>query len=310
MPKSLIYSVEIVFLGTSGCVPTRERGLSSILIDYLGEQFLFDCGEGTQRQMRFADINFMRIDNVFLTHLHADHFLGLGGMIQSMDFLERKEPLHIYGPEGTKATIDHLLSVGTFQMDCMRVEVHEIAPGIIKEGERYTISCARTDHTKNSVAYCFEEKLKRRFLKQKALDLGVPEGRLFSKLQDGETVEVNGKRITPEQVLSEPIPGRKIVYSGDTRVCDSVTELAKNADILIHDGTFSNEDVENVQKACHSTTTQAAEVAKKAGVKKLYLTHISQRYPDAKILEDEARKVFPESYVAADLMRIKVAKHG
>jgi ribonuclease Z len=302
--------VEIVFLGTSGCVPTRERGLSSILIDYLGEQFLFDCGEGTQRQMRFAEINFMRIDNVFLTHLHADHFLGLGGMIQSMDFLERKEPLHIYGPEGTKATIDHLLSVGTFQMDCMKVEVHEISPGIIKEGERYTISCARTDHTKNSLAYCFEEKPKRRFLRQKALDLGVPESKLFSKLQDGESVEVNGKEITPEQVLSDPIPGRKVVYSGDTRVCESVTELAKDADILIHDGTFSKEDEENTQKANHSTSTQAAEVAKKANVQRLYLTHISQRYPDATPLQEEARKVFPESYVAADLMRIKVEKHG
>ena len=260
--------------------------------------------------MRFAGINFMRIDKVFITHLHADHFLGLGGMIQSMDFLERTRPLDIYGPRGLENTMEHMLSIGTFKMDFMSVRVHEIKPGLVIEGDRYKITCARTEHTENSLAYCFEEKPKRKFLKRRALELGVPEGRLFSRLQRGETVEIKGTKITPDQVLSEPIPGRKVVYTGDTRVCESVIKLAKNADILIHDGTFSHEELEKVAKAGHSTVKQAAEVAKKANVKRLFLTHISQRYTDPKKLEREAREIFPESYVAEDLMRVKIEKHG
>jgi len=302
--------MELVFLGTSGCVPTKERNLSCIFLEYLGEYFLFDCGEGSQRQMRFAGINFMRIDNVFITHLHADHFLGLGGMIQSMDFLERTKHLDIYGPKGLKDTMEHMLSMGTFQMDSMSVRVHEIKPGPVMQGDRYKITCAKTEHTENSLAYCFEENPKRKFLKKKALELGIPEGRLFSKLQRGETVEIRGKEITPDQVLSKPIPGRKVVYTGDTRVCENVIKLAENADVLIHDGTFSHEELENVAKAGHSTVKQAAEVAKKANVKKLFLTHISQRYTDPKKLEREAREIFPEARVAEDLMRIKIEKHG
>jgi ribonuclease Z len=294
--------MEIVFLGTSGCVPTEKRGLSSIILEYLNEYILFDCGEGTQRQMRIAGINFMRIDRIFITHLHADHFLGLGGMIQSMDFLEKKGPLEIYGPTGMKDTIDHMLSMGTFRLDCLEVQVHEIDEGVILKGDRYSISCVRTRHTTHSLAYCFEEDPKRKFLKQKALSLGIPEGRLFSKLQTGEAIELEGKTITPEQVLSDPVAGRKIVYSGDTHACESVMNLAKNADVLIHDGTFSHEDVENTEKANHSTVVQAAELAKKANV--------SQRYPDPRPLEKEARGVFPESYVAEDFMRVKVERHG
>jgi ribonuclease Z len=301
--------MELVFIGTSGCVPTEKRGLPSILLEYLSEQFLFDCGEGTQRQMRIAGINFMRIDRVFITHLHADHFIGLGGMIQSMDFLERTRPLEIYGPRGMKDTMHHMLSMGTFKLDSLEVRVHEIDEGVVLKGDRYTISCARTIHTTHSLAYCFEEDLKRKFLKEKALSLGIPEGRLFSKLQRGEAIELDGKKITPEQVLSDPIRGRKIVYTGDTRVCESILKLAEDADILIHDGTFSHEDVENTEKADHSTVVQAAEVAKKANVKRLYLTHISQRYPDPEPLEKEAREVFKESYIAEDFMKVKVKKH-
>ncbi len=302
--------MEFIFLGTSGCVPTEERNLSCILLEYLSEYFLFDCGEGSQRQMRFAGINFMRIDNVFITHLHADHFLGLGGMIQSMDFLERTRPLNIYGPKGLKETIGHLLSIGTFRMDSMSVKVHEIKPGIVKEGERYTITCAKTEHTENSIAYCFEEKPRRRFLKKKALELGIPEGRLFSRLQRGETVEFEGREISPDQVLSKPIQGRKIVYTGDTRACGEIIKLAENADILIHDGTFSHEELDKVAKAGHSTVKQAAEVAKKANAKRLFLTHISQRYTDPGKLEKEAREIFPDSHVAEDFVRVRVIKHG
>ncbi|MBN2251493.1 MAG: ribonuclease Z [Candidatus Altiarchaeota archaeon] len=301
--------MEIVFLGTAGAIPTEKRNLPAIFLNYMGEYFLFDCGEGTQRQMRMAGINFMRINNVFITHLHADHFMGLVGLIQSMDFLERKRTLEIYGPQGLARTVEHMLSLGTFKPDSLEIQVHEISEGVILKGERYAISCARTEHTKGSLAYCFQEDAKRKFLKEKALSLGIPEGRLFSRLQKGETVEYKGKTYKADQVLSDPVPGRKIVYTGDTRACKSVLDLSRDADVLIHDGTYSIEDKESLEKSDHSTVTQAAETAKKAKVKKLYLTHISQRYPDPKPLQEEARKVFAESYVAEDFMKVKVKKH-
>jgi ribonuclease Z len=301
--------MEITFLGTSGTIPTDKRGLPAIHLDYLGEPMLFDCGEGTQRQMRHAGLNFMNINNIYLTHLHADHFLGLGGMLQSMDFLERKTPLTIHGPRGTSETIDKLLTLGTFQLDFLQVKTNEVEEGLVFKGERYTVTCAKTVHTKNSVAYCFTEDPHKKFNKPRALELGVPESRLFSKLQNGETVEVKGKKITPEMVLMEPIPGRKIVYSGDTRPCQAVIDIAQGADILIHESMFSQEDEESTKDAAHSTTKQAAEVAKKAGVKKLILTHISQRYTEPEKLQAEAREIFPESYIAEDFMKVAVPKH-
>jgi len=304
--------MEVTFLGTSGCVPTESRNLSSILLNYLNQPYLFDCGEGTQRQMRIAGVNFMKIDHIFLTHLHADHFLGLGGMIQSMDFMERTRPLNIYGPRGTETTMNRLLSAGTFILDHLTVKVREIEPGPVLDDEKFTVSCAKTIHTSNSLAYCFEEKPHRRFLKQKALSLGVPEGILFSKLQQGVEVKVKGKTIKPEQVLDEPVMGRKVVYTGDTRPCGSVIKLAADADLLIHDGTFSHEEAELVEESAHSTNVQAAEVASKAKAKKLYLTHISQRYPkaeDIKKILQEARKVFKETYVAEDLLTVEIPKH-
>ena len=301
--------MEVTFLGTSGCIPTEKRGLSAIHLDYLGEHMLFDCGEGTQRQMRFADLNFMNIDNVYITHLHADHFLGLGGMIQSMDFLEREKPLNIYGPDGIKEAMDKLLTVGTFRLDYLTVNVHEVGEGQVYRGDRYTVTAAPTTHTRNSLAYCFTEDPHRKFNRQTAINLGVPVGPLFSKLSEGETIEVDGKTITPEQVLDPPLPGRKIVYTGDTRPCDPVVKLAEGADLLIHESMFSHEDHEATKDAAHSTTKQAAEVALKAGVKKLYLTHISQRYTEPEKLQDEARETFPETYIAEDLMKIKIPKH-
>lgn len=304
--------MEIIFLGTSGTIPTRERNLPSLLLNYLGEYFLFDCGEGTQRQMLFAKINFMKIDKIFITHLHADHFLGLGGLIQSMDFLDRKKVLNIYGPKGMKDTMQHMLSMGTFILDSFKVEVHEVLgeEGLVLEGEKYKIFAVKNLHTKNSLAYSFEEKAKRKFLKEKALKLGIPEGRLFSKLQRGEEVKVKDRVISPEQVLSKPISGRKVVYSGDTLYCEKLIEFSKNADILIHDSTFSHEEEENAKESGHSTAVEAAKIAKEANVKKLFLMHISQRYPDATILEKEAKKIFPESFIAKDLMRIKIEKHN
>ena len=301
--------MKIIFLGTSGTVPTGQRNHSAIVLEYLDEYFLFDCGEGTQRQLRIAGVNPMKFDNIFITHLHADHILGLGGLIQSLDFMDRKRTLDIWGPKGMQRVIDQILNTGTFRLSNFDVKVHEIEGGEILRGPRYKISCVPTRHTTNSYGYCFEETSKRKFLKEKALQLGVPEGPLFSRLQKGKSVEVNKKVINPDDVLDKPIPGRKIVYTGDTIPCDQVVELAKNCDVLIHDSTFSHELVDKATDMGHSTTQQAAEVAKKANVKKLYLTHISQRYTEPKKLEREARKVFEHSRIAEDFMVVEIEKH-
>ncbi len=305
----IIRKVEITFLGTSGCIPTKERGLSAVHLSYLGETMLFDCGEGTQRQMRCAGLNFMALEAVYLTHLHADHFMGLGGMLQSMDFLEREKPLLVYGPEGTERLIEMITSLGSFHMDYLQVEAKEVSSGMVHRGIRYKVTCAPTEHNRASVAFCFTEDPHRKFDRQKALDLGVPAGRLFKDLSQGESVEVDGKTITAYQVLADPILGRKFVYTGDTRACDAVKELAKNADVLVHEAMFSHEDIEVIRDVAHSTTVQAANIAKNAGVKDLYLTHISQRYTDPSILEAEARQVFENSHIAEDFMKVIVPKH-
>ncbi|MFH1403034.1 MAG: ribonuclease Z [Candidatus Altiarchaeota archaeon] len=302
-------SMRLIFLGTGGCVPTETRNLPSLYLEFLGEPFLFDVGEGTQRQMRKAGLNFMKLDHIFLTHLHADHFLGIGGMIQSMDFLERDRELTIHGPAGTKNAINTLLSAGTFQLKNFKLNLHEVEPGPVCEGKNYTVTCAKTIHTANSLAYCFEEKPYRRFLKKKALEMGIPEGRLFGRLQRGQEVELDGSTIKPEEVLDDPIPGRKIIVSGDTRPCGNVIRLAKDADILVHEASFSGEDAEQTKDAAHTTIPEAAEIAAKANAKKLYLTHISQRYSETEKLEAEAREKFTESYIAEDFMEVDVPKH-
>ena len=303
--------MEIIFLGTAWTVPTETRGHPAVVLEHLQEHFLFDCGEGTQRQMRLAKVNPMRIDKIFITHTHADHILGLGGLIRSLDFMGREKELYIYGPEGIEEVLNHVISIGLYKPHHFEVKIGVVEKGVVLEGNGYTITCAPTKHTEkaHSVAYCFLEHPKRTFLKQKALDLGVPEGRLFSRLQHGQSVELNGKVITPDDVLDDPVEGRRVVYSGDTTPCESVLELAKGADALIHDSTFSDDDRDKAEEMGHSTTKMAAEIARKAGVKKLYLIHISQRYMDAKKLEREAREVFKNSFIAEDFMRVGVGKH-
>ncbi len=301
--------MKITFLGTGGCVPTEDRGLPAVAIEHLGELMLFDCGEGTQRQMRISGMNFMRLNHVFLTHLHADHYLGLGGMIQSMEFLEREADLHIYGPPGMKDTIEGLLSLGTFNLKSFKVDVHDITAGLVLDEKKFQVTATRSVHARGSLAYCVEEKAKRKFLKQKALDLGIPEGRLFSRLQRGESVEVDGKTFTADMVLDDPVAGRKVVYTGDTRYSTNIIHFAEGADVLIHEATYSVEDEDKLADANHSTTVQAAEVARQADVGELYLVHVSQRYTKPDTLEAEARTVFPESHVARDFQRVAVEKH-
>ena len=298
--------MRIVFLGTGSGWPTKKRNVSSIAVENRGDVMLMDCGEGTQRQMLYTPISFMKISRILVSHFHGDHILGIPGLIQSMALAGRERPLFIVGPEGTEDMVNKLLSLGDFKKS---FDVHAIFmnDGDVIDVGNHMIRAAAVKHTVPTLAYSIEEKERAgRFYREKAISLGVPEGPAFGKLQRGESVLVNGRAIMPEEVMGPSRAGIKIVYSGDTAPCDSLRELANGADILIHEATFSGEMKEKAMEFGHSTSIQAAEIAKKAGVKRLILTHISPRYEDAGILLSEAKAVFKETYLAEDLMEFPV----
>jgi len=274
-----------------------------VYLEYRGNRMLFDCGEGTQRQMRIAGLPFMKLDRIFISHFHADHCLGIGGLIQTMDLFKRSKKLEIYGPEGIHEVINKIITTGHFVLEGFDLEVVEIKPkGVeqIYKDKDITINSTALDHTVPCLGFSFEQTEKRQFKKKKALALGVPEGPLFSQLQAGEAVKVGKKTIRPEQVLSKAIPGKKITYVPDTYPCKAAVDLSKNSDILIHESTFSEELKDSAKQGMHTTAKEAAKIAKKAKVGKLFLTHISQRYPNSKELEKEAKEVFPKAVVADD----------
>ncbi len=301
--------IRVVFLGTSGSVPTRERGLPSLYIEFRGNRLLFDCGEGTQRQMRIAGLPFMKIDKIFITHFHADHCLGLGGLIQTLDLFKRQKKLEIYGPQGTEEVIKKVITTGHFILEGFDLEINEIDTRGITQivAERdYSVWAAPLNHSVPCLGYRFEERKRRKFLKKRALEFGVPEGPLFGRLQDEEDNKIGSKVIRADDVLGPPRAGRRVTYISDTRPCKRGVELASHSDVLIHEATLSEEERASAIQGKHSTAKEAATVAKKAGVKELYLTHISQRYDDTSELEREARRVFKRTKVAKDFDTIEL----
>lgn len=299
--------MRIFFLGTGGSMPTSERGLTSIAIRYQGDILLFDCGEGTQRQMIRAKISPMKINAIFITHFHGDHFLGIAGLIQTLSLLDRKRKLEIYGPPGCREKIEKLLEIPIFTLK-FEVIIRDLEPGAIIERGGYKIKTCMTEHGVPGIAYAFmEDERPGKFHPEKAEKLRVKPGPNFSKLQKGEKVKnENGDIVKPDQVMGPPRPGRKIIYSGDTRPNKQIINLSQDADLLIHDATLDNDIRKLAEEGGHSTALQAAETAKNANVDKLILTHISPRYPDAELLEREAKEVFPNTIAAKDLMEIKV----
>ena len=298
--------LHITFLGTGGTLPTTNRNPSAILINREGERMLFDCGEGTQKQMMRARSG-MKVDSIFITHFHADHFLGIPGLIQTMSFNGRTEPLEIYGPVWTKQFVNLLLQLGYYKLGFV-INANELQDGDIIDRGEYFIKAVGTDHGIPSIGFVLEEKRRiGRFNREKAIKLGVPVGPLFSKLQKGEAVTINGRLILPSHVIGEDRPGRKIIYSGDTRPCESIEKESKGADLLIHDSTHGEELKSWAIETKHSTAMEAAEIAKKAGVKELILTHISTRYSEsAEPLFIEAKKVFENVRIAEELMELEI----
>jgi len=298
--------MRVVFLGTSGSMPTTRRSSSSVVVRLGRDLMMFDCGEGTQRQMVRARVGFRRNMKIFLTHLHGDHVLGLPGLLQTMSLLRRERQLDVYGPIGTVEYVkafSETLGGPTFP-----VVIHEILePSVVYSDDRLEVVAVKSSHRVESWSYGLIEKPRPgRFHPDKAKALGVPEGRLWHALQHGEAVTVEGRTVEPTQVSDPPRPGRRIVISGDTRPYPEMIELARSADLLIHEATFSHDLQERAEEDGHTTAREAAEVAKEAGAKMLALIHISSRYFDPDVLLEEAKQVYKDVFIAEDLMEIEL----
>ena len=298
--------MQIVFLGTSGSWPTPKRNVSAVAIKRGPEVVLFDCGEGTQRQFMQSPLSFMQVSRVFLSHFHGDHFLGLPGMVQSMSMNGREAPLDVYGPRGVEQLVGELLSLGYFTPG-FAVRAKELPPGGDVDGGGYAVRSFEAVHTVPALTYVLEEKPRPgRFSVARAEALGVPTGPLYSRLQEGESVQVGDRTIRPEDVLGPPRRGRKIVYTGDTMPHETLVEIARGADVLIHDATSDAALEEKANRYGHSSSRQAAKIAKEAGVRLLVLTHLSPRYEDPTTILEDAKKVFGNVRVAEDFMEIEV----
>ncbi|WP_423750878.1 ribonuclease Z [Salinirarus marinus] len=302
-------SMRVTFLGTSGAVPTTQRAPSAVLVHRDGERYLFDCGEGTQRQMMRFGTGF-DVSHIFVTHLHGDHVLGIPGLIQSWDFNDRTAPLSIHVPPGSRADVEALVNAAGYRPG-YPVRIHEVPPGeVALDADEFEIRTFRTEHRTRSTGYALVEADRPgRFDRGKAEELGVPVGPKFGKLHEGEPVELeDGRTIHPDQVVGEPRPGRTFVYTGDTRPLSTTAEVAADADLLVHDCTFASDEASRAKQTGHSTAREAGEVAARADAKRLALTHISSRYAgDVSHLEREARDAFDgDCFVASDGQKVDV----
>jgi ribonuclease Z len=293
--------LSLLFAGTAGSVPSARRGLPAALLRRGGEAVLFDCGEGTQRQL-IRSVGLADVSHVFLTHFHADHWLGLPGMLKSFDLRDRDRPLTVLGPPGTVRLMEAMRFVyGRLKYP---FEIRELEPGeAVRWDDDWYVAPFPVDHRgPGSFGYAIVEEPRRgRFDAELAASLGVPFGPDFGRLERGETV--NG--VTPEQVIGPDRPGRKVVLSGDTAPCETLRVAAHQADLLVHEATFASEEVERAAQTRHSTARQAAELARDAEVRLLALTHLSSRYGGGEI-RDEARAVFERTVVPRDFDTIEI----
>lgn len=297
--------IDLVFLGTSQAVPTAKRNHTSILLRYKDEMILVDCGEGTQRQFRIAGINPCRLTRILITHWHGDHVLGIPGLLQTLALNGYNRTLHVYGPKGTKRFMETIYDLFVFRDNKINIKIEEVNEGKFFENGDFILQSFPLNHSTYCNAYSFEEKEKRRIDALKIKKLGL-KGEIIGRLQMGETIIFKGKKIKPDEA-SYMQKGKKISFIMDTAVCKNCIEVAKNADLLVSESTYSSELEEKARGYKHLTAKDAAEIAKKSKAKRLILTHISQRYEkdDQKILKD-ASKIFRETELAKDFMKISV----
>lgn len=295
--------LSVVFLGTGGSVPTARRATACLLARIGGERILFDCGEGSQRQMQ-RSTGLVQLDEIYLTHYHADHYLGLPGLLKTYDLQDRQRPLRIVGPHG----LHNLFSVlgrifGRLSYD---VELVELAEGDAVRHEGYEIRSFPVAHRMRALGYALvEDERPGRFDPEAATRLGVQPGPDFSRLQGGEEVRGSDGVVTPDQVMGPPRRGRKVVVSGDTGPCEMTRVAAHEAELLVHDASFADDEAGRAAETGHSTARQAAELASEAGVKLLTLVHISTRYDVREVLA-QARQVFPAAEAPRDFDVVEI----
>lgn len=300
--------IKLVFLGTAASTPTKERGLSSVALRWKGEWFLFDCPEGTQRQMMKSHVSYLKIKHIFISHLHADHVLGIPGLIATMSTHQRDYPLNIYGPTWIKKSVEQAIR-STIMNVSFELRFFELKKGIVVKENDFEVRSFPLNHEVECFGFSFTEKGKiGEFSRQNALALGIPEGPLWSRLQKGEAVQVGEKKFTPDQVMdySKAKKGKKISIVFDTRPSKKYFDEIKDSDVLIHESTFSNEMLSRAIKTRHSTALEAGKIAADTNCKKLFLTHVSARHKEESKLENEARQEFNDVTVAKDLMEAEI----
>jgi len=297
--------LDLVFLGTSGSMPTAQRAPAALLLRRGGERLLFDCAEGTQRQLLRSNVGLLELREVFLTHYHADHYLGLPGMLKTFALRGREVPITIYGPPGLRDLFDALRRI--FGRLTYTVELKELRPGDELIRDDYRLATFAVAHGVSAVGYALlEDARPGRFDVQAADALGVPPGPERGALQRGESITLpDGTTITPDRVLGPARPGRKVVIAGDGGPSETVIEAARNADVLVHEATFCEDERERAKETQHSTAQEAAGVARAAEVRLLALTHLSNRYFGGEVAR-EARTIFPSTVVPKDFDTIDV----
>lgn len=299
--------LSLTFLGTSAACPTVDRNTAALALHREGEMILLDCGEGTQRQMMRWGVGFS-FREIFFTHYHSDHFIGVIGLVRTMGLMDRTEPLTLYGPRGAQRVLGGALNVG-IERTRFPVDIIEIKPGDTLRRQDYEIRVFATDHRTDTVGFVVAEYHRLgRFNPDRAKELGIPEGPLWGRLHKGEPVTLpDGRTVSAAELVGPARRGRTLVYTGDTRPHPAVVEASRGADLLVHEATFSDSEIDRARETGHSTAREAAEVARDAGVRRLILTHISPRYSlDSGELLAEARAVFPDTSIARDGLAVDV----
>ena len=298
--------MKLVFLGTSAAQPTENRGLSCICLERDGEILMFDAGESAQISFMKSGLGWNKKMKLFVTHMHGDHCVGILGLLQTMSMQNRTETLEIFGPNGIEEFIGANIKVLNFGLS-FPVLITTIKEGKIYEDEKFSIYVCKANHSVIAFSYLFEEKDKPgRFNLEKAKQLGIPEGKLWSELQKGHQITINEETIKPEQVLGEKRPGKKIGISGDTTPTPELEKFFKDCDYLVFDSTFLDEEKQRAQDTCHSTAKQAATLGKNAKVKNLILTHFSARYKDENGHMKEAQEIHNSVITAKDLLEVEI----
>ncbi len=303
----LLLALKITFLGTSASIPTKKRGQVSIAVQRGRDLLLFDAGEGVQRAIIESKIGFKRSMKIFISHLHGDHCLGLLGLLQTMAMMDRTDSLQIYGPIGIKKFISVNMEALNFKLT-FNLDINEIEEGIIYEGVDYKIISCYASHSRKSLSYVLKENERPGiFYPEKALELGIPKGELWSRIQNGKTIVIKNKKIKSEEILGPTRKGIKIGISGDTRPTNKLVKFFKDCNVLVFDSTFSDELQDKAIETLHSTAREAAKLAKEASVEQLILNHISTRYVKSDILLKEALEEHSNVKVAEDYMIVNIS---